>query len=255
MDDNLPNQNSPWPPHPSDPSTPPNPPANTVHPVQSWVAQHEARDAHGHFVKSDHLTNPQPTPNPSSPPDSSNLPPLIKVDDGKGIKAKDEYPPIFQIANPVTYLRIFWNKVMKNEGIKIGFNFTVKPVTAVMIALALTGTYSLGYHFGITDTVRIFFPNSSPILHRAISLQGTVQKSETGQYYLSLPDNTLWILRPTSSNINLAGYANKLVTVKGNLTSEKNVVNVTEVIAFEKSTTVIYTPASQSASSSAKNSP
>lgn len=38
-------------------------------------------------------------------------------------------------------------------------------------------------------------PNSGnghpPLLHRAISLQGIIQKSETGEYYLTLPDNIL----------------------------------------------------------------
>lgn len=219
----------------------PNNGSNTVDPVQSWVAQHEQRDASGKFVKSDHLTTGQPH-TPSAPPNQSNLPPLIQTNSGSSNRdAKSDYPPLFQIANPVTYLKIFWNKVMKNEGIKIGFNFTVKPVTAVMIALALTGTYAAGYHVGITDAAKIFFPNSSPILHRAISLSGIIQRSETGSYYLLLPDNSLWTLMPKNNNVSLISYINKSVVVKGNLTAEPNVIEVSEVISFDKPTPV-YTP-------------
>lgn len=138
---------------------------------------------------------------------------------------------------------------MKNEGIKIGFNFTVKPVTCVMIALALTGTYSLGYNVGINKAAKIFFPNSSPILHRAISLQGIIQKSETGQYYLTLPDNTLWTLKPKSNNINLNDLINKSVVVKGNLNSEPNVIEVKEVISFDTKPTLIPNKSNQATNS------
>ncbi len=274
MSDDLPNQNdlsntggvtpsqTAVPEVPNTPNSPniPNPPNTTIDPVQSWVAQHEQRDTTGKFIKSDHVANDQPSHNnsnpstPSNPSNSLNLPPLIQTNTGTSDKnSKGDYPPLFQIANPVTYLKIFWNKVMKNEGVKIGFNFTVKPVTAVMIALALTGAYGAGYHVGITDAAKIFFPNSSPILHRAISLQGTIQRSETGQYYLSLPDNTLWTLKPTSDKVNLSNYIYKQVVVKGNLTAEANVINVNEVIAFDnKPTPVIYTPPQPAATNSAQ---
>ena len=52
------------------------------------------------------------------------------------------------------------------------------------------------------------------------------------------------LLRPTSNNINLENVLNRQVTIKGNLTAEKNVINVTEVIAFDTviKPTHIYNP-------------
>ncbi len=73
----------------STPSNPPTPSNNTVDPVQSWIAQHEQRDPTGKFVKSEHITNGQPPPNPqttqTSPnpaPNGAGLPPLIQTNSG-----------------------------------------------------------------------------------------------------------------------------------------------------------------------------
>lgn len=38
----------------------------------------------------------------------------------------------FRITNPVTYLRLWWKKVMSKEG--IDFRFRIHPVTAVILA-------------------------------------------------------------------------------------------------------------------------
>ena len=81
-------------------------------------------------------------------------------------------------------------------------------------------------------------------------MQGEVQRSESGLYYLSLPDNTIWTLRPKTVNIDLANVVNKQVLVKGNMTAEANVVEVKEVITFDKPTPVIYVPTPQPATNS-----
>lgn len=61
----------------------------------------------------------------------------------------------------------------------------------------------------------------------------------------------MWTLRPTSSYINLADDINKQAMIKGNLTAEANVVEVKEVIAFDRPTPVMYVPTAQPATSSA----
>lgn len=117
------------------------------------------------------------------------------------------------VTNPITYLKLFLKRLLKNEGIDI--RLKIKPLTVIAMVSALSVSFGAGF-----NVAQIFFPNSSPILHRAITLQGNIQKSETGQYYLSLPDNTLWTLRPTSNNINLSNLFNKQVLVKGNLKNQ-----------------------------------
>ena|SRR3989344_707100 len=265
MSDDLPNQNSsnPWDnPQPSVPRVPnpaeqdqapfngTNPPQsppngnNTVDPVQSWVAQHQKRDENGHFVKSDHLTNGDPPQNNSS--QSSGLPLPIQITQNNKYSEKNDPPLVdLKVTNPVTYLKKWVAKFFKNQDIDI--HLKIKPFATIGLILAFTTVSGVSFNIG-----RMFFPNSSPILHRAITLQGEIQMSESGQYYLALPDNTLWTLRPKTNNINLDNVINKQVLVKGNMIAEANVVEVTEVITFDKPKPVIYAPTPQPATNSAQ---
>ena len=231
------------PPNPPNSPNTPNPPNNTVDPVQSWVAQHEQRDAQGHFVKSDHLTNAQasqPTPNPQTN-ENNGLPLPIQVTQNNKYSEKNDPPMVaVQVTNPVTYFKKWVGKFLKNQDIDI--HLKIKPFATIGLILAFTAVGGTSFSIG-----RYFFPNSSPIFHRAITLQGTIQRSESGQYYLSLPDNTLWTLRPKSNNINFNNALNREVLIKGNLTVEQNVVEVKEVIAFEKPIPIYNPPATTSA--------
>lgn len=259
MSDNLPNQNDPpnnlgvvTPPQdpvpevPSTPNSPPSPPNNnnTVDPVQSWVAKHEARDASGRFIPTEHLKNP--SPNSPNTPNNPNLPLPIQVTQNNKYSEKNDPPMVdLKVTNPVTYFKKWVGKFLKNQDIDI--HLKIKPFATIGLILAFTAVGGTTFSIG-----RYFFPNSSPIFHRAITLQGIVQMSESGQYYLSLPDNTLWTLKPINNNVNLSNYIYKQVVVKGNLTAEANVINVSEVIAFDKPTAVIYAPTPQSATESAQ---
>lgn len=241
--DNLPNDppdqsNNPISPQnvvaPEPPNTP-NPPSNNVDPVQSWVAKHEQRDAFGRFVPTEHLKNPsQSFPNPPNTPTHPNIPLPVSFTQNNKYSEKND-PPLVSVSvtNPITYLKLFIKRLFNNEGITI----KIKPLTAIALMIALSVSFGTGF-----NVARIFFPNSSPILHRAITLQGTIQTSESGQYYLALPDNTLWTLKPKTANIDLGNVVNKQVLVKGNMTAEANVVEVTEVITFDKPKPVIYAP-------------
>lgn len=246
--DNLPNQNNnsnPWDnPKTSAPEIPNPPDNNTVDPVQSWVAQHEQRDASGRFAPTEHLKNPNQNPNPA--PAYAGLSSPIQVTQDNKYSEKNDPPLVdVKVTNPVTYLKKWLARLLKNEGIDI--HIKIKPLTVITLGIVLATTFGVGVNVG-----RIFFPNSSPILHRSITLQGSIQKSDSGQYYLSLPDNSMWTLRPTNNNINLSDDINKQVMVKGNLTAEQNVIEVKEVLVFEKPTPVIYAPTQTPATNSAQ---
>lgn len=260
MSDNLPNQNNnPWEnPHTSTPEVPntlnsPKPPPNnnnTVDPVQSWVAQHEQRDSSGKFVASDYRKDKAQTgsnsSNTSAQPNNSNFPFPVSFTQNTKYSEKNDPPLVaVSVTNPVTYLKLFLKRFLKNEGIDI--HLKIKPLTVIACVLALSTAFGTGF-----NVAQIFFPTSSPLLHRAITLQGNIQRSETGQYYLSLPDNSLWTLRPTNNNINLSNDINRQVMVKGNMTAENNVIEVKEVIVFEKSNPVIYVPTQLPATTSAQ---
>lgn len=216
MDNNLPGDGT-----PPNPSYPPDP----IIEAHRQTAEHQHRDEHGRFI---HDGDGQPSPNhPASPAGGPNIPLPVSFTQNTKYSEKND-PPLVSVSvtNPITYLKLFLKRILNNEGIVI----KIKPLTAIAMITALSFAFGTGF-----NVAKMFFPTSSPILHRAITLQGTVQLSESGQYYLSLPDNTLWILRPTNPNINLQNVVNKQVLVKGNLTAENNAVNVNEIIAFESS--------------------
>lgn len=259
MSDNLPDQNNnqpnPWDsPQDSTPEVPntPNPSqsssndSSTVDPVQSWVAQHEQRDSSGKFVSSEHLTNGQSSQASPNLPSNPNIPSPVSFTQNNKYSEKNDPPLVaVSVTNPVTYLKLFLKRFLKNEGIDI--HLKIKPLTVIACVLALSTAFGTGF-----NVAQIFFPTSSPVLHRAITLQGNIQRSETGQYYLSLPDNSIWTLRPKNNNINLASDINRQVMVKGNMTPENNVIEVKEVIAFDKPASVMYAPTQTPATNSAR---
>lgn len=170
---------------------------------------------------------------------SSYFPPPVQITKVDKYSAKDDPPMVdLKITNPVTYFKKWVGKFLSNQDIDL--RLKIKPFATIGLILAFatvgTTTFSMG---------RYLFPNSSPILHRSITLQGKVQKSETGQYYLTLVDNSLWNLKSTNK-VNFTNVLNKQVTVKGNLTAQANVIEVSEVIPFEfftqTASTAINTP-------------
>lgn len=178
MSDNLPNQNNsnPW-------GTPPAPNPELSHsdPIieaHKETAQHEQRDEHGRFFHDSTQTTPTSPNTPNSYPS-----PVSFTQNNKYSEKND--PPLVTVSvtNPVTYLKLFLKRFLKNEGIDI--RLKIKPLTVIACVLALSVAFGTGF-----NVAQMFFPTSSPLLHRSITLQGSIQRSDSGQYYLSLPDNS-----------------------------------------------------------------
>lgn len=142
-------------------------------------------------------------------------------------KYQREDPPLIdlKVTNPVTYFKLWLKRLLKNEGIDL--RVRIRPLTAIALGLAFA-TFFAGTGFSVA---KIFFPNSSPILKREVIYQGTVQKTDTGDYFISLPDSSLYKLR--SSKVDFNKYLNRQVLLKGNLGREPNIISVTNVMAFE----------------------
>lgn len=157
----------------------------------------------------------------------NKLPPPIQVtqgtgNDGNSPKYDDSLIKAgFEVKNPFQKFFEWLKSLIKNEGIKI----TIKPLTAVAIAVALTGGGGI-----VGGIIVYFFPHSSPILHREVVYQGSLQKTDKG-FYLTLPNSDLYTLKPKAkSSINFQSLTNGSVLVKGNLTRENFVIEVAEVI-------------------------
>lgn len=233
-------------------TTIPNPPEESdylKHEHYSEVAQHKLRDEHGHFIHSDTLTSQTSpnTPTPPNPPDSPNsphplasptggsfLPPIVEINQtGDPTYKKD--PPAFGffITNPVTYFKAFLNKLIKRQAITIKI-----PVLAIIVFMVGIGGFGVGFSSGMNWAFARLFPNYSPLLHRSITEQGIIQKSNTGDIILKADDkkSTIWILKSATANVNLEDYINQHVQIRGNLDATPNLIEVSEVISFNKTT-------------------
>lgn len=227
MSDVLPNQNNPSPtppvgspppfgssfnPHanPQDPNNPyasspqqtpslpnnPNPPnlpndPNLVDPVQSWIAKHEQRDGSGKFTKVEN-TLPPNSPDPSNP---SGIP-----------NSESNFKKIIKFI-----VKIKWVKV-------------AAYLTGFAGVLFLIINYP-----PVQNLINHYFPNSSPVFARPVSLQGTLRESTTGVYSLVLPNQEAYTLhfKPSASLTNLKKLNE--VIVKGNLTVEPFVIENAEI--------------------------
>lgn len=159
------------------------------------------------------------------------LPPPIQVvqgNGGGGNDPKDDDSLIkgeFKVRNP--FFKFFdWikNFLKRNQYITIKI-----PIIGVLLAFSGLG---VGFNLGFNAAVSKFFPNSSPVFHRSITLEGIVQKSDSQKYYLKTEDN-LWTLKAIKPDVNLANYINKQAQILGNLTKEANMVEVSEVIPLD----------------------
>lgn len=162
------------------------------------------------------------------------LPPPIQVIHGSGSgggnppKSDDDSLVEFKVKNP---FQKFFDWII--SFIKRNQNITIKiPIVGLLIGLGV-GLGS-GYNLGFNVALNKFFPTSSPVLHRAIVLDGIIQKSSDNKYYLK-SENNLWTLRQKNQSLNFADYLNQQVTVKGNMTKEASVIEVSEIISLESS--------------------
>src|SRR3989344_1127542 len=122
----------------------------------------------------------------------NNLPPPVQVISGgspdSGTKEDDSLVEV-KVKNP--FQKFFgWikNFLKKQSSITIRI-----PIIGVLIALSSFSIGSgLGYSFGFNAAAVKLFPDSSPILHRAISVEGIIQKSSSANYYLKSGGDTLW---------------------------------------------------------------
>lgn len=161
------------------------------------------------------------------------LPPPIQVTQVEKYSEKVDPPMVdLKITNPVAYFKKWVGKFLKNQD--IDFHLRIKPFATIGLVLAFgvvgTTTFSIG---------RYLFPYSSPIFHREVMYQGNLQTGEQG-LYLTLPNSDLYTLKPKSDSLlNFKNLTNGPVLVKGNLTAEKFVIEVSEIIPLTSSNTQI----------------
>lgn len=158
-----------------------------------------------------------------------DLPPPVKVDGNSAVAdtaSSDDTLFEAKIKNPFSKFFTWLKSLIKNEGI----NIKIKPLTAIGIAIALTGGGGI-----VGGIITYFYPYNSPVLHREVIYQGSLQKTEKG-FLLTLPNSDLYTLKPkTNSAVNFQNLQSGQALVKGNLTPEKFVIEVSEITLLTSS--------------------
>lgn len=163
------------------------------------LALHKPKDAHGHWI----------TVTENTKYSEKNDPPLVNAN--------------ISVTNPVTYFKKWVGKFLNNQDIDLRIKIKPFATIGLVISFGVIGATS----FGIG---RYLFPYSSPIFHRQVVYTGTVLKDGSGQYLLKTSDSNLWKLKPKTGIINLSSLENRQVVITGNLTAEKYLIEVSEII-------------------------
>lgn len=189
-------------------------PEDPLSKFRSSKAEHQPRGPHGEFLNSNPSQSAPPPPNSPNPPNTPNAP-----------NPSDD---LIIVKNPLIYPVNWLKSFFKKQAIHASIN--IPPLTAIAIALAIAGGgVGLGYNIGFNAAISRFFPNSSPLLHRIISVSGNLEKGTNGQYFLNAEDNSLWNLKIKTDPGNLANLINTKVSIKGNLTSTPNLIENAEI--------------------------
>ncbi len=171
-------------------------------PTHAQTASSQQRDAQGHFIK------PQP---------KSQDPPLVNL----------------QITNPITYLKLWWKKVMGQEGIDV--HFRIHPITAMILTgMIATGSFAIGrltLPAPIIKYLPQLAPSPSPSPWREAAYTGKVVESNK-KYYLDTADAGVITLE-APANVNLPKLLNRRILAIGSYNSLSKILKVTGATDME----------------------
>lgn len=200
--------------------------------LNSSAAKTQPRGPDGRFVKADGTSKSTSAVVPvivkvkqkiEKPPEVDNTPPLVS----------------FKITNPVTYLKLWWKKVMRNEG--IDFRFRIHPVTAVVLTLViLGGTFSFGFVISALQNVPVvnkFIPTPTPVPATPNPFQdtaytGILRETSDGKFYLQTVDAQA-ITLSIPENVSLMKFVGKRILASGVYNTDTGVMVVQSATDLE----------------------
>ncbi len=151
----------------------------------------------------------------------------------EGSRSKD--PPLLslQITNPLTYLKLWWQRVMGNEGVDL--HLKIKPLTALgMVALLSGGSFVLGritLPEPIVQYIPQLAPSPSPSPWREAAYTGKVVLSGK-KYYLDTADSGVITLE-APQNVNLPKLLNRRILAIGQYNQFSKILKVTAATDME----------------------
>jgi len=126
-------------------------------------------------------------------------------------------PPLvdLKVTNPVEYIKLWWKKVIGNEGVDFRLHF--HPLTALLIALVIAGAFfGLGVKFEEKPKEPTPSSTPSPSDWKETAFTGTLQYSKaTSKYFLTTTSASEAITLKVPEAIDLADLVGKRILVIG----------------------------------------
>ena len=148
-------------------------------------------------------------------------------------------PPLvdLKVTNPVEYIKLWWKKVIGNEGIDFRLHF--HPLTAIAIALAIA---SVGFGIGVRFEEMPGQPTPTPLRQgsegqsdwKETAFTGTLQYSQiTSKYFLTTTSASEAISLQVPSNIDLQSSVGKRILVIGDYNKSERLFIVNDAKDLE----------------------
>ena len=183
--------------------------------IHSDTAKKQPRGEHGWFVKQVKET----------------VASEVKVNDATG-KSLKNVPPLvsLEVSNPIAYLKVWWQKVMSNEG--IDFRFRIRPLTAMaLVAILAAGGFWLGrwtMPLPVPEQIIKYLPQLAPTPTpnpwKETAYIGSLRK--TGERFYLLTEQAEAISLAVPDNVNLTKYLGKRILAVGKYNRSTGILQV-----------------------------
>lgn len=180
-----------------------------------------------------------------------------KTDPASAFSPND--PPLFsfKVTNPITYLKIWWHKVMSNEG--VDFRFRIHPLTAIAI-VAIIASGSFGFGFLARSPIAKYLPLSTPSTQttaptRDTAFTGVLRFNDTTNRYYLTTQQAEAISLEIPTNVNLSKLIGKRIFAAGSFNKDTGILLVQNATTMEILPAVITPIPTIATPSSSPNTP
>ncbi len=148
-------------------------------------------------------------------------------------------PPLvdLKVANPVTYLKNWWKKVIDNEGIDV--RLRIRPLTSIAMTAMLVGVsfglgrISLPPESPLIQYLPMLAPTPTPNPWRQTAFTGVLKYSDISLKYYLVTNTSEAITLIAPDNVNLKKLMGKRILATGNYNNDMNLLSVTDATDME----------------------
>jgi len=156
------------------------------------------------------------------------------------MSTSEKIPPMVdvKVTNPVTYFKLWWEKVMGKEGVY--FSFRIHPITAFLIVFGFSagvfsaGRYSVNIPFLEYEVIETPKPTTSPVIvWKETGFTGKLQFSETENKFFLLTTSSEAITLSVPESLDLSSLIGKRIFAIGEYNKSIRLLKITDAKDLE----------------------